>query len=896
MRFIQASWSRQGFPVWLLFQISILALGAYWLLSRPPVLLQAGLSAPDGAEARVTVSDVRLADGTAPLTLSRLIFRNTNQQGVAVQNRWDNVAPGTPSEWVALEKLPPKIWGTLRVLAVVRGKDVASMKVKVEVRVPEGTPLVVEETTKGGTLTLVRRLSSERKWELLSPTQIYKKSLEQARAVAVPPQDRPRRFVIADSVYGPGAVPEALSDAIAIFSYLGINTAQFTGWGSASSALEDEATQAGISRFRAAVFKPPSYFAWNLTPDVRDPNEWATEMATQARNNGVNPQKMALIHIADEPGWWFPDAFTNAAKDPIRQQLFRNYLQEQGLTPADVGAASWDTVQPIGASSARDLPTRRLFYWSVRYLSDGAVRGLHEWTIALRRQFGPQLRTTSNWNNHVSRIYRPMPYRKTPKTDVPSPDAALGSMDWMETGRRRAVSLLWSEDWFSDSQAQHWSFYADVLRCAAREGNDSPAPAVRAADFTNSDGLAPLEFGGYIVGRTLGTHPAAGRLRALALTGHGAKTLEYFCYGPEALFPGNCYSGNNAAFGAIADANRIIGRAEELLYPGRRQTARVAILLSASAQVWDAGPQLPMYQREIAALHFALTHSHFPVDFLDETAVAQGALKKYDYRVLFVTAPNVAAKAQSTLRDWIRGGGYAVFSPGAAAADEYNTPTDLLDEARGLRSVPLPRPLSGPQGDLDPDIPAGDGYGAVQKKPVVVTSKPILGAHRAEFETPVAPLVPLLEANEVATFGDGTPAALHKTFGTGQTTSLGFWPAQAYLNSAKVTARDRLPQGWNAALRDVICAPVRAASVTPPVTVNLPVIEASRLDSPQGSAIVLLNWTDTPQKQISVTIHDAARYTRVSSAQGIPVQSERDGQNLRVTLPLDYADVLLLKP
>ena len=859
------------------------------------VLAQNIVPKAEAFQVRLTLSDVLLQNGEKPTTLVKVSLRDITSKPLATQHKLENLVVGTPSEWFDLDPLRFGVGGRIDVQVFpYKAQRVKSMKVTVEVR-PTNAPTQIQTLSApsdGPRISLTRRTSQDGKTTLGSGVELYKKALNQAQAVAVADKDRPRRLLVADGVTGMGALPEALDDATQMLMDLGINTVQFNGWNLSEDVIGNKARASGLSRWRKAIFKPPTYYGWNITHGPQKPDEWAEKIAKNSQTNGMAPAQMALFHLADEPGWSFPDVWeSNVVKDADRLRAFHEYLQAQGLKPADIGAADWNSVRPIGASQAKDLPSRRLFYWSARYPSDGAAEGFRLWSEALRRRFGAQLRTTSNWNNRVSRFYRPSPNRKAGNNANSGPDAAMGSLDWMAAGRARAVGYLWTEDWFGDGQAQNWSYYADVLRCAAREGNDSPL----AQTAPNPDGLQPVEFGGYIVGRTLGTHPAAGPMRALALVGHGAKAVEWYTFGPEELFPDNGYSNNANAYRAIADGNRLLGRAEELLYPGRRATARIAVLVPGSAQVWDKAPELPMYQREVAGLHFALTHSQYPVDFLDETAVANGALQKYNYALFYVTAPNVSAKAQTLLSEWINQGGTAVFSPGAAAADEYNTPTNLLDKARGLVSSPQPRPLAGVQRAVDVDDPSGEGYAATQSAAVTLKFADAKWGSNAEFSSPMAPLK-LTSSTSLADFANGASAISRQTFGRGAAISYGFWPAQAYLNSAQAAAKNSLPQGWNAALRDIVTAPARLTNIVRPVDLSVPVVEATRLDSPQGSAITLLNWTGTPQNNLTVLVRGAARYSKISSAQGATLKSTPLGADLQVTMPLQYADVLLLRP
>ena len=89
--------------------------------------------------------------------------------------------------------------------------------------------------------------------------------------------------------------------------------------------------------------------------------------------------------------------------------------------------------------------------------------------------------------------------------------------------------------------------------------------------------------------------------RIIALVGGGAKALQYFIFGPEVSFPGNCYSDSppggsiNSPPGTLLmdqihqqqQAHEMIGAAESVLWEARPVPARVAILKDRSSSLWD---------------------------------------------------------------------------------------------------------------------------------------------------------------------------------------------------------------------------------------------------------------------------------------------------------------------
>eukprot|EP01047_Picozoa_sp_COSAG01_P034488 COSAG01_NODE_2593_length_7405_cov_4.302217_9_plen_107_part_00 len=86
------------------------------------------------------------------------------------------------------------------------------------------------------------------------------------------------------------------------------------------------------------------------------------------------------------------------------RQRWINYLKAKGLTPADLGASEWGSVEPYRAhpDGLKPLPLteRRRFYWSIRFIHWDSCRYMAEWTAALQRGAkDPNFQTFVNWNN-----------------------------------------------------------------------------------------------------------------------------------------------------------------------------------------------------------------------------------------------------------------------------------------------------------------------------------------------------------------------------------------------------------------------------------------------------------------------------------------------------------------
>ncbi len=344
---------------------------------------------------------------------------------------------------------------------------------------------------------------------------------------------------------------------------------------------------------------------------------WAMKQAKPYLDNGFAPQDIAVFAMSDEPGWYYPAQY-GVLQDAEGAKRFRGYLESQGLSPRDLGSSGWDSVAPIGRSAATDLPRKRLFYWTQRFFSWDSANYFARVTRDLENAFYPGMPISTNWNFFAGRMYVPGPVANN--SDKSKPDAAMGGHDWLEFGRLRGSTALWTEDWFSDAQAYQWSFYASKLRSAAEKSG--------------------VVFGGYVVPRAAGDREDGILQKVLTLIGSGAKVVNSYVFGPEYAFPGNCYSEKTGVLRKLAQAYAMVGAAEDVLWPGKRPQARVAILSPKSSEMWDAKS------------------------------------------ISVPTEPDIPAESQRELAMWVERGGTLVAISIAGAMDRYHEPSATIARAK----------------------------------------------------------------------------------------------------------------------------------------------------------------------------------------------------------------------
>jgi len=275
-----------------------------------------------------------------------------------------------------------------------------------------------------------------------------------------PVAERPRKFVIADHYFGIDDDQGAWSDAIANLGAIGINTlwmGSLGGYYPPDLAARQDLQKllktnpsVNLRRTMGGVYNPPGAYWGYGYADGDNPNpsgdyrnaayldNWAQQRAKAFFDAGFAPQDVALFGIADEPGWRFPESLTRLKENAAALSRFREYLQTQDLKPADVGATSWDKVLPIGSSEAKDLPSRRLFYWTMRFFTYDASQHFANTTSALQKAFHADLPVFTNWANFNARFYTQGPGNIV----NPSADAGEGAHDWFEFARLKGGSVL----------------------------------------------------------------------------------------------------------------------------------------------------------------------------------------------------------------------------------------------------------------------------------------------------------------------------------------------------------------------------------------------------------------------------------------------------------------------
>lgn len=925
-------------------QQGLLATGS----STPVMLLRATNTVVNYAAAeqvRFTIRRVNPALGSPPLTLKCTL----DTFGAKIPQTF-TVVEGTISAPVSLDPFLSNRTGQVA-LCLTFPPAVSDVEWEFEVQyIGAGThePLVKRDRVRGGALVFLvggYAIAPERRYAMFELFSEHAKAYRAAaEAVQVDPADRPEQFVISSySLSGVQGHTAQLDDGVATLRALGINSVQLGHWGGLRT--EDLKQRYRDLSPEAGVYAPEFYYFFDFiydgslknaqgqTIDQAELEAWAAKKAQDfVKHAGVPANRVVRFQIADENGWYYPDVlkgfrlesptplpnvavdWRDATKNAAWIKRFQNYVAANDLILRDFYADTWEQIVPIGASQATTPETRRLFYWSMRFFSDQAALGARRIQAALEAAFRPagsppaddrpehaRLHVHTNFSETVDwQWYKPYPNTQGDKNPDQGPDAATGSLDWFDYAAD-GMPMPSKTTYVADYNASAWSFYADLVRSAARR----------------ADGRPPA-FSSIVPGWSMGDLESGASYKLLALLSRGSKIPIVYAFGPQFFFLGvNSWSENFAAYGPIASAVKLIGRSERVLYPAQPEHGSVAIHFPGASRLWDRQQRATFYSRELQPLHAALIHDGYSIDFVDDRLIESGAFVQRGYTTLYLLGPNLSTAAQETIARWVAAGGTLVVLPGAATADAFNTPTTLLDEVLGL----APRDAWTPLRESAYNVPTF----ALSNQLQVVDQRWRDALHVAEplplrdlVQDPTAPKLvdfPTLSLNGAQTIatvkplkgaGAERPAITVRQHGRGLAYAYAFFPGWQYWCTATHPLHllpnilrahtDRLPHNWSEPDRLLATLPARLANTPRSVVTSHAAVEARRLQSAQGIAIVLLNWTGAPIESLRVTVPAIGEFRRITSVKRGPLSNTSTNKaSASVSLPLDDVDVLMLE-
>lgn len=607
---------------------------------------------------------------------------------------------------------------------------------------------------------------------------------------------------------------------------------------------------------------------------------------------------------------------------PYCMAAWKEFLKQNGVTPADCGAKTWDEVDPWTSTAPRPLN------WAQMLAKHNEAQ--YQKTLGFKVRVPGDDEPTSEANDVLDDIALAAQPKAAsapgePTSKVPPRAEALiryyNSLfinyasgkafsplrDALATTNAQKQAALDRGDTTSAAAGQPWVYsYALRGQTFIRRHSLDFFEFYRHADnafvyeTSHTNRLTQI-FDSYIcdVGRVVSQdmdkkfgiyvkpHRGSGNQRAMSFVARGGTMLYWYTYGP-AWKKGDSFSENPELLHNVSRFSRILARAEDVMYGAK----------------WDHQPEVAIVKPRTTTLlggridnalwHYtALAHAHVPVDPLDEIMLETQDLSRY--KVIFIGGEFIRRKSAEKLAAWVRDGGTLYTSDQGMALDESRQPlTDVLGPIFGVTARGAYVEFGKDHPATSNDVVAGDGsFGGG-----------ITPAAREALETASS-------AEVLVKFADGKPALIKNRVGKGTAYLCAFPAGLAYGAKVGLNTADQplnMERHADAALRHYVVAPA-LERVTRPVDVSIANVEAVPLRHPksQRRAVPLINWAyekgpdgrlkGIEFKDVVVTLNGASGVSKVISSwldRELPLQ--RDGDQLKVTLSeLGDCDVLLLE-
>jgi len=596
-------------------------------------------------------------------------------------------------------------------------------------------------------------------------------------------------------------------------------------------------------------------------PDVEAMRKRVEEFAE--RNRPIL-DRFVRFKLMDEPSGMSYESI--AESEPCRQK-FVQWLKAQGLTPAKLGAKTWDEVAPVLPQDSGARP--ELFYYTGLFRLEGFATLAKACVEAKRARLPDTMLTYVNY----------------------SPPTSGGS--WTQRGtdlflahRRGGMEMVWTEDWLGYSLGpEHLSDTLALCRAAGRPEKGT-GPICRNGPEGAAHKLDQSPFrrlGAYCVGQ--GT-PTLMRMKYYTLVAGGARDIESYDYGP--WYAGiDSWGRRFELYPAIRRCQLELGAIDPYLHGTVRRKTDVAILYNRTASIWAGKDNSCLLNGSFT--HWALAHAGYDADFLAEEDVEAGALSHY--KVLYLDGPQLRRPAAEAIAAWVDRGGVLFGTAGAASRDRFDRPTDVLEKTFGVRcrdfaaKAAAGRPKYELRGlkPLDRLEPAGTADAPAVRLDQL--------CYQERLEAKAGARAILLD-------GQSRPAGtLNKARG-GTAIRVAALPGISYAHEAAQPPYDPdsyLPKKFRTGLRDFIAWPARLAGAARVAAAQSPIAEVVRYDGPDRAVVFVIDHAAQPVERFSLELDDAAGFTRALSAAGSPVRlTSTDGGKLRVRLPLSTADAVVL--
>ena len=565
--------------------------------------------------------------------------------------------------------------------------------------------------------------------------------------------------------------------------------------------------------------------------------------------------------------------------DPAMQAAFTPWLKQRGITDADLG-------MPIDKAMLADRDANPRVGWYANLFSDEQrFAYFRDMTALAKKLFGPQVQTGANYSPHGQPQY-------------------YGALNqWVDIFKHNGMTMYWAEDYiFSVPQVpQMISWMFATMHCATKYNHQL------------------IHF--YVMPHAPGQTPENLRRSMVFAVGSGAAHIDSFWVGPQESFTENFVAwGYNDIFRVIHESIFDSGEVEKISRHGTRRAGRVGVVLSRATAFNEArlsidaakdpfvamcananvvrkakdGSDIQPTIRQILCrleqqmLYLALKHAGHNPELITEDDIMDGALKGFD--AIYFAGEWADHRAVAKLDAWVKAGGVLYADAGTGGRNEFDEPDESMPRLLGLKGSPVAKdhyiirpllelPLAKPIDTITVDgqtIPA-------------IAFKQVLSPQGAKV---------------LGTWSDGSPAVTVNEYGKGKAFAVGTLAGVSYMKTAmKVIPYARggrhtvyNPVDFDSAATKLVRLGIDASSVPRDVACSNPLVEAIVIDSPTGTLVTLINWTNAPIKNLTVTVKMPAAPKSARSIQrqkDLPVKFENGAT---FSIDLDEADYVVLTP
>lgn len=556
--------------------------------------------------------------------------------------------------------------------------------------------------------------------------------------------------------------------------------------------------------------------------------------------------------------------------NPASQSAYRQWLRDRGIAPDYLGFADEEAIRPIALQDVDSLHAARNFYYTSWYRQEETARWWQSYVEVVRALFGPgaYIGTESCYNGFRAR-----------------PDYFIWSrMGFMDTMLHEYTTKLWV--------SPHSAIFRAVLHQSASRFGQETSGGLWCTDRIAT--VAGVEISG---------------VTALMRGFHNLYTYQYYYPLPD-------YIEWSAAIGRI---NQLAAVVETYVptAPHLHPKAEVAVLHSRGTEIWEDtrpdpttggwdGQGFGGHYTEKNMLISALAFQQVPVDLLPEEEVAA---RLDNYRVLYITDSHLDAAARGYILDWVRRGGVLCTVAGAAERDSYNQPHSIFD-ALGLPDRPVTAVHRSQETYTEYlrrlfDLPRLDTLHWTTGGETVPLEAV---ARKDRIDWP--------GARVLGRFEDGTPAAVDVAWDKGRIIHFGTALGAAYartatesfladINAGRQPAIQQDQRRFDPAFLDAYGYPLRAAGVTPVLSVSRSGVDGTIFERADGKALILLADYETGESEpVSIQFHSDRSYAEArlllpSPAQpapwNIPVQRKGDAWVLE-SIPLANIQAIEIRP